>query len=130
MTPATAAATRIPVVIGIAGGLQMPLGHYIATVRHAIRNPGARFHRSFCGWWPATGHEIRQQFGRGVHDRINRHQDDRDDRKGPTARLLKRMRAGKITRSCKWCGSPVPHPTSVNDWFCDASCLRAYRGLL
>lgn len=47
------------------------LGEYVRGVRFAIAHPEAEFKHGLTTWWPTTGAEIRRQFRRGLHDRIN-----------------------------------------------------------
>jgi hypothetical protein len=47
------------------------LRSYVDGVKHAIANPDATFPSGLTTWWPTTGREIREQFRRSIHDRIN-----------------------------------------------------------
>lgn len=58
--------------IRLGDGKRVPVGEYVKGVRRAIANPGATFSRSLTGVFPATGEEIRQQFGQMVTDHCNR----------------------------------------------------------
>jgi outer membrane receptor for Fe3+-dicitrate len=44
---------------------------YVAGVKAAIAQPDATFKSGLTTWWPVTGAEIRTQFRRGMHHRIN-----------------------------------------------------------
>ena len=50
---------------------RIPLGAYVRGIKQAIANPDAEFKHGLTSWWSCTGREIRQQFRRGIHDRIN-----------------------------------------------------------
>ena len=52
-------------------GKRVPLGAYVQGIKEAIENPDAEFKHGLTCWWSCTGAEIRKQFRRGVHDRIN-----------------------------------------------------------
>ena len=47
------------------------LGAYVKGVKEAIANPDVEFTHGLTCWWSCTGAEIRQQFRRGMHNRIN-----------------------------------------------------------
>ncbi len=47
------------------------LGQYVKAVKAAIAAPDAEFSHGLTTWWAVTGAEIRQQFRRGMNDRIN-----------------------------------------------------------
>ncbi len=49
----------------------VPLREYVRGVKHAIASPGTTFKHGLTTWWPTTGAEIRSQFRRGMHERIN-----------------------------------------------------------
>jgi hypothetical protein len=46
---------------------------YVAAVKRAKAQPEATFREGLESWWPTTGAEIRQQFGRALDRRIMRH---------------------------------------------------------
>ena len=50
----------------------VPLNAYVAAVKLAKANPETEFKTGLDTWWPTTGAEIRRQYRRAVHDRINR----------------------------------------------------------
>lgn len=50
---------------------RVPLGAYVKGIKTAIANPEAEFKHGLTCWWSCTGAEIRKQFRRGMHDRIN-----------------------------------------------------------
>ena len=50
---------------------RVPLGTYLKGVKAAIANPDVEFKHGLTCWWSCTGAEIRKQFRRGIHDRIN-----------------------------------------------------------
>lgn len=50
---------------------RIPLRAYVKGVKQAIQNPDAEFKHGLTCWWSCTGTEIRKQFRRGMHDRIN-----------------------------------------------------------
>lgn len=50
---------------------RVPLGAYLACVRHAKANPDTVFKTGLTTWWPTTGREIMKQFRDGMVDRIN-----------------------------------------------------------
>ena len=50
---------------------EVPIGIYVQAVKFAIANPTAEFKHGLTCWWSCTGVEVRQQFRRGMHDRIN-----------------------------------------------------------
>jgi hypothetical protein len=50
---------------------QVPIGAYVQAVKTAIAHPNTEFKHGLTTWWPTTGREIREQFRRGMHDRIN-----------------------------------------------------------
>lgn len=47
------------------------LGAYVRGVRLAIASPDRVFRSGLETWYPTSGAEIRRQFRRGLHDRIN-----------------------------------------------------------
>lgn len=49
----------------------VPLGAYVKAVKLAIANPDMEFKHGLTSWWSTSGAEIRQQFRRGMVDRIN-----------------------------------------------------------
>lgn len=50
---------------------RIPIGAYVKGIKEAIANPDAEFKHGLTCWWSCTGAEIRKQFRRGIHDRIN-----------------------------------------------------------
>lgn len=52
-------------------GRQIPLGIYVQGVKAAIAQPDVEFKTGLSTWWSTTGAEIRRQFLKSVHDRIN-----------------------------------------------------------
>jgi hypothetical protein len=50
---------------------QVTIKQYIQGIRSAITNPNAEFKHGLTTWWPTKGNDIRAQFLRGIHDRIN-----------------------------------------------------------
>ena len=50
---------------------RIPIGAYVQGVKAAIANPDAEFKHGLTCWWSCTGAEIRQQFRRSIHDKIN-----------------------------------------------------------
>lgn len=49
----------------------IPLGVYVKGVKAALEQPETEFKHGLTTWWPTTGAEIRRQFLRSIHDRIN-----------------------------------------------------------
>lgn len=47
------------------------LAAYVSAIRIAKANPTKTFKCGLTCWWPCTGAEIRAQFMRGLHERIN-----------------------------------------------------------
>jgi hypothetical protein len=91
----------------------------------AKENPDEEFLHGFSTWWPTKGAEVVRQFWEGVVDRINRHMEIKEDRKGRALRLLAHHQ--KVGRECKWCGTRF-FPVSTRDDFCDHECRTAYSG--
>ena len=50
---------------------RVPLGTYLTGIKAAIANPDAEFSHGLTCWSSCTGAEIRKQFRRGIHNRIN-----------------------------------------------------------
>ncbi len=50
---------------------QVTIGQYVKAVKSAIHNPDLEYKTGITTRWPTKGREIRAQFMRGVHDRIN-----------------------------------------------------------
>lgn len=113
------------------GTRRITLGQVVAIVRAALQDPDARFDRSFCGWWPASGHEILRQFRRGLHDRINlRGGIVIPDPADPVQcrRRLRRLCEHLPTKACAWCGTATPRLSESprQPHFCDPSCRRSF----
>lgn len=73
----------------------------------------------------AAARDILRSMSEGVEDRINKHEPLREDRRGATDRHLARIKAGKIRRSCKWCGRLFV-AERLHHHFCDNDCKRIY----
>ncbi|SON54264.1 hypothetical protein HDIA_0723 [Hartmannibacter diazotrophicus] len=52
---------------------RVSVGAYVKGVKSAITNPDQVFRHGLETWWPVTGAHIREEFRRGMVDRINRH---------------------------------------------------------
>lgn len=52
-------------------GKSVSMKSYVAGIKDAIAHPDATYKHGLTTWAPATGAEIREQFRRGIHDRIN-----------------------------------------------------------
>jgi len=50
---------------------RVSIGAYVKAIKLAKANPDAKFKHGLTCWWPCTGREIKVQFRRGIHDRIN-----------------------------------------------------------
>jgi len=114
--------------IVLGNGNRVGIGTYVAGIKMAKRYPDQKFAVSLSTWWPVTGREIVQEFRRDmVTDHCNRGLGGyRVDRRSPTARMLRRIKEGKLTRECAWCGAAF-QPLTVSQRCCEPSCQRAYR---
>lgn len=109
----------------IAVNKRVSIGAYVWAVKMAKEYPEKEFAHGFSTWWPTKGAEVVYQFWQGVVDRINRHMEIREDRKGPELRLL--IYHQKVGRECKWCGRRF-YPVTTRDDFCGHECRAAYCG--
>ncbi len=57
-------------VVTLADGRRVRLGEYVRSIKVAIGHPDHLFPAGLNGW-PQTGAEIRREFRRGMHERIN-----------------------------------------------------------
>ena len=114
--------TTMQRVVTLGNGKQIPLGRYVAGIHDAIRHPDRTYRHGLCGWAPVTGREVRWEFRRGVHDRINRHLAIRTDTRA-ALRFLKHLRCHG--RGCAWCGTRFV-PQTVNDRWCTPECRQSY----
>jgi hypothetical protein len=114
--------TTVQRVVTLGNGTQIPLGRYVAGIHDAIRHPDRTYRHGLCGWAPVTGREVRWEFRRGVHDRINRHLATRTDTRA-ALRFLKHLRCHE--RGCAWCGTRFV-PQTVNDRWCNPECRQSY----
>ena len=114
--------------IVLGNGNRVGLAAYVAGIKAAKANPNAMFKHGLGGWWPVTGHGIMQEFYWDmVTDHCNRGLSGyRVDRRSPTARMLRRIKEGTLTRECAWCGAAFK-PLRVADRCCGTSCERDYR---
>ena len=115
-----------PHFIGIGNGKHVSVGTYVAGIRLAKAHPERTFSHGLGGWWPETGAEILRDFRRHLDVVINRKAGIPDgERSDGHLALCAAIKAGRITRRCKWCGGTFT-PKTVNDWFDDPSCARSY----
>lgn len=49
---------------------RITVGNYVKLIKHAKAHPTLEYPHGLTTWWPTTGAEIVQQFGRGVMERI------------------------------------------------------------
>ena len=98
-------------VIVLGNSRPIPLGKYVHGVRAAIRHPERTYQHGLCGWAPVSGREVRWEFWRGLHNRINRHLTIGTDTR-TTRRLLDHLR--RHGRGCAWCGTRFI-PQTIND---------------
>lgn len=112
-------------VIVLANGKQISLGKFVQGIKLAKANPRATFKHGLTGWWPVCGREVVHQFFTMVQDLINRHLTIRQDRKGSSTRLLRRLRTKG--RPCRWCGQKFT-PRVLSECCCSIECQRSYFG--
>jgi hypothetical protein len=115
--------------IVLGNGNRVGLAAYVAGIKAAKAQPDTTFKHGLGGWWPVTGQEIvREFYADMVTDHCNRGLGGyRVDRRSPTARLLRRIKEGKLFRECAWCGAAFK-PLRVSQPCCGPSCERDYRG--
>lgn len=58
-------------IVTLGSGKRVGLGNYVAGVRTAIANPDVIYAEGLTGFGSRRGSEIRREFLRGLHDRIN-----------------------------------------------------------
>ena len=131
----TTATTKMPTgpgphFIDIGNGCHVRAGDYVNGMKKAKAHPTMMFKNAPGGWWDRTGEEIIANFRHyHLNTIINRKAGitfaDKDKRDVAYALLVKRIKAGKLTRRCKWCGNGFT-PKTVNDRFDDPSCAVSY----
>lgn len=113
-------------IITLGSRRQVTIAQYVAAIKLAKANPAFTFAESLRDRWSVKGSVIVQQFYADmVTDHCNRGLAILEDHRSAGYRLLKRIKSGRITRSCKWCGQTFT-PLSIGDDFCDTSCRRSY----
>jgi hypothetical protein len=116
-------------VIILPNGKQCGLPTYVhawKTIQRMVRDgKGSEEIKGF-GDWPEAASNVLRRIQYGVDNRVNirgglvvRHCD-------PYKCLWKRIAAGKLVRSCKWCGEKFKS-FGVSQWCCSAGCGKAYR---
>lgn len=112
--------------IALGDGKVVSMRQYVAMLKIAKAHPADTFRRGL-DCWPATGREIMREFYRSmVTDHCNRGLTIYKSH-DTNVYLARRLKRGKLVRSCKWCGQTFT-PAHVNDEFDDADCRRCYYG--
>jgi len=111
-------------IIVLGTGKPVTIGQYVAGLKMAKAHPHQSFTQSLRGRESATGQEIMHQFYADmVTDHCNRGAVILTDKRGATGRLLKRIKAGRVTRACAWCGATFT-PTTIHARCCSGQCHR------
>jgi len=108
-----------------ATGKRITIAEYTRSVSYAKAHPTLTFRHGLTGWWPATGHEIAQQFRHGIHDRINLRGNVSTAYRQESPTRLRRRAVNRVRCECRWCGSSIPYNERERR-FCDASCRSSY----
>lgn len=111
-------------VIVLPNGRRVTLGTYVQDWRRLLTLDPSREVGGF-EWYPMPARHILRAISQGVHDRINTRGRVTWGKRDAGAKLASRIRAGRLERSCKWCGA-VFCPSCVAERFCDFSCRVAH----
>ena len=114
-------------VIILPNGKQCGLPTYVQawkTLRSMVALGQGNYAISGFGDWPQRANDILAAIKEGVDDRVNIRgglvMRDAD----PVKRLWKRIKAGRIVRVCKWCGTPFK-ATYLAQWCCCEDCQHS-----